>query len=387
MVQTHVSCSSMGSSAVSGGSLRSGAGLQGRPLAGRPPPWLHRGGGRPPPPVVVRASQDEGKPSTSSSETANKRDNKPIYLTETMIQQLITRPAENQASPTAASLLVVPRGGAAGDRMVVRASQDEDTPGTSSSRTATKQDNKPVYLTETMIQRLITRPAEDRAPPTAASLRRKRPPGAVAWDQFLDSVADIGRHLQRGVEGLPSTQAINRLNRLVRGEGGRLRLEAKKPVVLVLGSGWAAHSLIKVIDHEIYDVVVVSPSNAFLFTPMLTSRWVGRRQWCHSSRQALHPAGAAPRAGADWVLHAPTRCCCHMCAECMGVVDLFSPSPMQCGWHCGVPVVDRGHPRGQPVSPGLGLGLSRAWAEACTAFNWWSALVSRLELPHPGKPA
>jgi hypothetical protein len=29
-------------------------------------------------------------------------------------------------------------------------------------------------------------------------------------------------------------------------KGGRLKLESKKPVVLVLGTGWGAHSLVKV---------------------------------------------------------------------------------------------------------------------------------------------
>eukprot|EP00198_Chlamydomonas_reinhardtii_P012934 XP_001702271.1 mitochondrial NADH dehydrogenase [Chlamydomonas reinhardtii] len=55
-----------------------------------------------------------------------------------------------------------------------------------------------------------------------------------------------------------------------------MRLRAStKPVVLVLGSGWGAHSLIKVIDTDTYDVVVVSPRNHFLFTPMLPSTAVG----------------------------------------------------------------------------------------------------------------
>ncbi len=60
------------------------------------------------------------------------------------------------------------------------------------------------------------------------------------------------------------------------GSNGRMRLRAStKPVVLVLGSGWGAHSLIKVIDTDTYDVVVVSPRNHFLFTPMLPSTAVG----------------------------------------------------------------------------------------------------------------
>jgi NADH:ubiquinone reductase (non-electrogenic) len=47
----------------------------------------------------------------------------------------------------------------------------------------------------------------------------------------------------RMIRDLPTTRAFDKL---VRGGGGRLRLQADKPVVLVLGSGWGAHSLMKV---------------------------------------------------------------------------------------------------------------------------------------------
>ncbi|EFJ45820.1 hypothetical protein VOLCADRAFT_105834 [Volvox carteri f. nagariensis] len=96
---------------------------------------------------------------------------------------------------------------------------------------------------------------------------------AVALDNLLDSVVDIGRHLRRmNVESdLPAQQ-----EQLVPGGNGRMRLRSStKPVVLVLGSGWGAHSLIKVIDTDMYDVVVVSPRNHFVFTPMLPSTAVG----------------------------------------------------------------------------------------------------------------
>lgn len=45
--------------------------------------------------------------------------------------------------------------------------------------------------------------------------------------------------------------------------------------VVVLGSGWGAHALMKVIDARKFDVVVVSPLNHFLFTPMLPAAAVG----------------------------------------------------------------------------------------------------------------
>lgn len=39
--------------------------------------------------------------------------------------------------------------------------------------------------------------------------------------------------------------------------------------VIVLGTGWGSHSLLKGIDTDLYDVTVISPRNFFLFTPML----------------------------------------------------------------------------------------------------------------------
>jgi NADH dehydrogenase FAD-containing subunit len=45
--------------------------------------------------------------------------------------------------------------------------------------------------------------------------------------------------------------------------------------VVVLGTGWAAASLVKKLDLGLYDVTVVSPRNYFLFTPMLAGTTVG----------------------------------------------------------------------------------------------------------------
>lgn len=50
---------------------------------------------------------------------------------------------------------------------------------------------------------------------------------------------------------------------------------APKPNLTVLGSGFAAFSLIKKLDTRLYDAVVISPRNHFLFTPLLPSTTVG----------------------------------------------------------------------------------------------------------------
>eukprot|EP00775_Hariotina_reticulata_P009271 gene9271-9436_t len=53
---------------------------------------------------------------------------------------------------------------------------------------------------------------------------------------------------------------------------------AAKPRVVVLGSGWASMSMIKALTKEVrekYDVIVVSPRNYFLYTPLLPAVAVG----------------------------------------------------------------------------------------------------------------
>jgi NADH dehydrogenase len=48
-----------------------------------------------------------------------------------------------------------------------------------------------------------------------------------------------------------------------------------RPKLVILGTGWGAVSLIKNLKLEDYHVTVVSPSNQFLFTPMLPSASTG----------------------------------------------------------------------------------------------------------------
>ncbi|MBI2431524.1 MAG: FAD-dependent oxidoreductase [Candidatus Hydrogenedentes bacterium] len=52
-------------------------------------------------------------------------------------------------------------------------------------------------------------------------------------------------------------------------------MEANRPRILVLGTGFGSFSFIKHIDVEAFDVFVVSPRNHFLFTPLLPSTTVG----------------------------------------------------------------------------------------------------------------
>eukprot|EP00889_Picochlorum_renovo_P004437 jgi/Picre1/31467/NNA_006819.t1 len=91
---------------------------------------------------------------------------------------------------------------------------------------------------------------------------------------MIDAVDDIGTHVRR----------IIRNNM-----GGQVERFGAKPVICVLGTGWGAHSLVKVVDTDHFDVAVVSPSNAFLFTPMLPSTATGTVEF----RSLLEPIRAA----------------------------------------------------------------------------------------------
>lgn len=99
-------------------------------------------------------------------------------------------------------------------------------------------------------------------------------------DRTLDTVEDAGVHLRRATE--------RDMDRRFR----RDRLEKKdetKKRVMVLGTGWGGHAVSKVVDTGLYEVVVVSPRNYFLFTPMLAGSSVGTVDY----RSIIEPIRAA----------------------------------------------------------------------------------------------
>ena len=52
-------------------------------------------------------------------------------------------------------------------------------------------------------------------------------------------------------------------------------MNATRPRLLILGTGFASFRLVKNLDVDAYDVTIVSPRNHFLFTPLLPSTTVG----------------------------------------------------------------------------------------------------------------
>ncbi|CAK9786607.1 FAD/NAD(P)-binding domain-containing protein [Cutaneotrichosporon oleaginosum] len=57
--------------------------------------------------------------------------------------------------------------------------------------------------------------------------------------------------------------------------GEQLPQDPTKKTLVVLGSGWGATSFLKNLDTEEFNVIVISPRNYFLFTPLLPSVTVG----------------------------------------------------------------------------------------------------------------
>ena len=68
-----------------------------------------------------------------------------------------------------------------------------------------------------------------------------------------------------------------------------------KPRLVVLGTGWGSIAMLKTLDPDQYHVTVISPSNYFLFTPMLPSATVGTlepRSLIEPVRRIIRPLSA-----------------------------------------------------------------------------------------------
>lgn len=68
-------------------------------------------------------------------------------------------------------------------------------------------------------------------------------------------------------------------------------MNAKRPKLVILGTGFASFSFVKDVDVDRYEVIVVSPRNHFLFTPLLPSTTVGTVEF----RSIIEPIRTARR--------------------------------------------------------------------------------------------
>ena len=62
---------------------------------------------------------------------------------------------------------------------------------------------------------------------------------------------------------------------LVDDDSPEMKTQKHKPKLVILGTGWGSVALLKHLNPDEYHITVVSPSNYFLFTPMLPSATVG----------------------------------------------------------------------------------------------------------------
>lgn len=133
-----------------------------------------------------------------------------------------------------------------------------------------------IFSSELGVQEFVrtTRP-EERLPDSSQI------PVDLLLSRGVDTLEDIALHLgripyrKRYPEGRPSESNTT--------------MGPERRTVVILGSGWAAHAFIKVADTYKLRLIVVSPSNHFVFTPMLASSAVGTVEY-RSMTEAVRAA-------------------------------------------------------------------------------------------------
>ncbi|CAK7269056.1 NADH:ubiquinone oxidoreductase [Sporothrix epigloea] len=100
--------------------------------------------------------------------------------------------------------------------------------------------------------------ANDGAP------KSRRLPGIFRWMWRLTYVSVLGTFVYIGYEIYQDRNPEPQVPR-----------DPSKKTLVILGTGWGSVSLLKKLDTENYNVVVISPRNYFLFTPLLPSCTTG----------------------------------------------------------------------------------------------------------------
>ncbi len=121
-----------------------------------------------------------------------------------------------------------------------------------------------------LVQTTIKRVTGDKIPDSS------RVPIDLLLSRGVDTIEDIALHLAR----IPYMKGSTELHPPI---------EQRRKTVVILGSGWAAHALMKVADSTKLRLIVVSPSNHFVFTPMLASSAVGTVEY-RSMTEAVRTA-------------------------------------------------------------------------------------------------
>ncbi|KAL4917552.1 hypothetical protein BDW62DRAFT_183353 [Aspergillus aurantiobrunneus] len=118
-------------------------------------------------------------------------------------------------------------------------------------------------LTQQVAQRAARRPYSDAAPAPAPKPRKRF--RFLRWTWRLTLLAGVGLagNLAYSIydQRHPTEQFVP---------------DPNKKTLVILGTGWGSVSLLKKLDTENYNVVVISPRNYFLFTPLLPSCTTGQ---------------------------------------------------------------------------------------------------------------
>jgi NADH:ubiquinone reductase (non-electrogenic) len=120
-------------------------------------------------------------------------------------------------------------------------------------------------------------------------------------EKGLYTVEDVAIHLRRGI----ITAAKEAKKKNVGNGASQVSIVSKKDSrrrIIVIGSGWASHAFLKVSDiDDNTDIVCISPTPYFVFTPMLSAAAVGSVEY----RSIVEPIrGANPIA--DYIEGNPT---------------------------------------------------------------------------------
>ncbi|KDQ16664.1 hypothetical protein BOTBODRAFT_30582 [Botryobasidium botryosum FD-172 SS1] len=109
---------------------------------------------------------------------------------------------------------------------------------------------------------LVRALATETTPPTAPVI----PPAQSRYRSFLQTLGRVTL-----VTLLTTTGVFYYYTQKDRHPGPQEAFDPSKKTLVILGSGWGSTSLLKSLDTDDYNVIVISPRNYFLFTPLLPS--------------------------------------------------------------------------------------------------------------------
>ncbi|EPS94333.1 FAD/NAD-binding domain-containing protein [Fomitopsis schrenkii] len=127
--------------------------------------------------------------------------------------------------------------------------------------------SRPTILPSHGRLQLVRRPASTDST-ESAPITPPTPPRPL-WSRFLQTVGGVT------LVTIGSLGVFYYYTQKDKTPGEQLPHDPSKKTLVVLGSGWGATSLLKSLDTTDYNVIVISPKNYFLFTPLLPSVAVG----------------------------------------------------------------------------------------------------------------